>query len=129
MTTDIEVTLSARANTHGDISIQSYVSQQLKDIARASLNWQALEPYKKEVVEMILHKVSRLLTGNHAEVDHYHDIAGYATLVVNRLREEQKVAALTESLKEPSQIVAQEKQPLKTAHIDVSLLRAEVKDR
>lgn len=38
-----------------------------------------------EALEMIVHKVGRIVNGNPDKVDHWTDIAGYATLVADRL--------------------------------------------
>jgi hypothetical protein len=38
-----------------------------------------------ETLDMIAHKIGRIIAGNAAEPDHWRDIAGYAQLVANRL--------------------------------------------
>lgn len=38
-----------------------------------------------EALEMIVHKISRIVNGNPDKVNHWVDIAGYATLVADRL--------------------------------------------
>ena len=38
---------------------------------------------------MILHKIGRIVAGDEREVDHWQDIAGYATLAVKELEREQ----------------------------------------
>jgi hypothetical protein len=35
---------------------------------------------------MIVHKIGRIVNGNPDKVDHWDDIAGYATLVSDRLK-------------------------------------------
>jgi len=45
-----------------------------------------LAPDQWEALEMIMSKVSRLLTGDSHKVDSWVDIAGYATLVADRLK-------------------------------------------
>jgi hypothetical protein len=40
---------------------------------------------QKEALDMIVHKIARILNGNPNVHDHWHDIAGYATLIANRL--------------------------------------------
>jgi hypothetical protein len=40
---------------------------------------------QRESLEMNQHKVARILAGNPDEPDHWFDIAGYATLVHQRL--------------------------------------------
>jgi hypothetical protein len=39
---------------------------------------------QREALDMILHKIARIVNGNPNETDHWHDIAGYATLVEQR---------------------------------------------
>jgi hypothetical protein len=81
----LQEVLAQRGNSHGHITIQAALSQEFKAAAMASPNWDKLEPYQKECIEMILHKVSRALTGDYKEPDHYKDIAGYSTLVEREL--------------------------------------------
>lgn len=47
--------------------------------------WQDLEPYQKEALKIIVHKISRILNGDANYADSWHDIAGYAQLVENLL--------------------------------------------
>lgn len=77
-------TLAQRGNTHGEFSINAQISQDLKDILRASPGWESLSPDKKEALDMVMHKSARICTGDANEPDHWHDIAGYATLAENR---------------------------------------------
>jgi hypothetical protein len=44
-----------------------------------------LNPSQREALDMIQHKIGRILAGNPNHHDHWHDIAGYATLVANEL--------------------------------------------
>lgn len=39
-----------------------------------------------EAIDMIVHKLGRIVNGNPDKVDHWDDIAGYATLVADRLK-------------------------------------------
>ena len=41
---------------------------------------------QQECIDMILHKIARIGTGDPNKVDHWDDIAGYATLVARYLR-------------------------------------------
>ena len=52
---------------------------------RSGPNWDALDADVRESVEMILHKMGRVLYGDPKIKDNFVDIAGYATLVANRL--------------------------------------------
>ena len=40
----------------------------------------------RESLEMLAHKVARILNGNPDYVDSWHDVSGYATLVEKRLK-------------------------------------------
>lgn len=81
-------TIAERAGTHGDFSAVAQTAQALlgalKDahIPKASLNvWPQLTPVQREALQTICTKLSRIMHGNPNERDHWHDIAGYATLV------------------------------------------------
>ena len=39
-----------------------------------------------EALEMIVHKMARIVNGNPGKVDHWVDIAGYAKLIADRLQ-------------------------------------------
>lgn len=87
--TDVNTTLNSRQATHGDFQDNGIVMQNLKEVMRAfGTNWKKdkLTCYQREALEMIQHKIGRILSGNPNEPDHWHDIAGYATLVENILR-------------------------------------------
>jgi hypothetical protein len=47
--------------------------------------WQRLACDQREAFEMNAHKVGRILNGDPNWPDSWHDIAGYAQLVANRL--------------------------------------------
>jgi hypothetical protein len=47
--------------------------------------WDRLNDVQREAVEMILHKVGRIISGDPNVHDHWDDIAGYAKLVSERI--------------------------------------------
>jgi len=80
-------TLQARDGTHGNYKLQCEVTYKLKDV----IDWgnrKDLKPYQLEALDMICLKIGRILIGNDREPDHWHDIAGYATLVEKILEKE-----------------------------------------
>lgn len=82
---DTNKILAERGKTHGDFSNQAECTQDLK---KAFYNWaqhNKLTPYMKEAADMILHKLARAATGDPFMQDHWDDIAGYATLVSDRV--------------------------------------------
>lgn len=86
MTQDVNTTLNERAKTHGSFIDNGRIIQMLRyDMRHEGKNWDELTAYQKEALEMIQHKIGRILSGNPNEPDHWRDIAGYATLVENIL--------------------------------------------
>jgi UDP-N-acetylmuramoylalanine-D-glutamate ligase len=76
-------TLKDRQKTHGNFATHAEISQQLKAVI-----WSyevELSDMQNEALEMICHKIARILNGNADHKDHWHDIAGYAMLVEQSL--------------------------------------------
>ncbi len=82
---DLQTTLEQRSKTHGEYSIQAGVAQRLKADMADSPNWEGLSSVQRESLEMIAHKIARILVGDPNHGDSWHDIAGYAKLVEDRL--------------------------------------------
>lgn len=80
-----EALLAERGKQHGDFSDHARISQGLKEVMYVSKNWKVLSPIAKEALEMNMHKVARILSGDPYLNDHWDDIAGYVKLVSNRL--------------------------------------------
>ena len=83
--TSIGEILKAREKTHGDFEVVSYLSQTLKDFMRGTPNWTMLDMDQKECLDMVAHKIARILCGDPTVADHFLDGAGYFSLVANRL--------------------------------------------
>lgn len=86
----IEATLNERNKTHGDYKEQAKVSQFLKQFLRCCPQWHRMSMAQKESAELICMKLARIANGNPDEPDHWHDIAGYAQLIVRELENEQR---------------------------------------
>ena len=80
--------LNERGITHGDFSENSLVSQVLKDAVRAYGKWNKLSLEKKEAIDMICHKIGRIMCGDPNFRDHWDDIAGYAKLASDRCKDD-----------------------------------------
>ena len=76
--------LEERGTRYGEFEDQARLSQALKDIMRHG-GWDRLGDDQKEALEMMAIKVARILNGDPDHIDSWHDIAGYALLVVDRL--------------------------------------------
>lgn len=84
----IEELLEEREKTHGSFATHAFYTQKLKDVMGLHLIF--LSRTQKEALEMIVHKIGRILAGNPNHIDHWDDIAGYATLVTMELRKKEK---------------------------------------
>lgn len=78
--TDVQSTLAERGKTHGNFTDHAVVCQSLKRVMQASPNWATLTDVNKEALEMIVHKIARVLCGDPTHGDNFHDIAGYSVL-------------------------------------------------
>jgi hypothetical protein len=83
--TPVSELLADRGATHGDFRSSSVTMQQFKRAARRSPNWENMSDMQREALDMILHKIGRVLHGDPRHKDHWDDIAGYATLVAQEL--------------------------------------------
>lgn len=89
-------TLAARSKTHGDFETNSKVAQYLKLSMHTQDEWNRLEYWQREALDMIAHKMARIIAGNSLEPDHWHDIAGYASLAESIIR--RRIAAASNNV-------------------------------
>ena len=84
---EVDATLDARALDYGKFIEGAEVMQMLKRVVQAALNNRdkVLAHDQAEAMDMIIHKIGRIVNGNPDVVDHWLDIAGYAKLVADRL--------------------------------------------
>lgn len=87
MASTVESTLIERGSRYGDFRDHARIAQTLKQYIRTELNIlnQQLAPDQAESIEMICHKLARIINGDPNYHDSWLDIAGYATLVADRL--------------------------------------------
>jgi hypothetical protein len=86
--TDVPTILKERAKSHGEYTDHARVTQELKHIIHNEKNWKSLTDTQKETLEIIAHKIARILVGNPNHKDHWDDIAGYAVLTADRIPQE-----------------------------------------
>jgi hypothetical protein len=85
--TSTDVILEQRGNRYGKFSGQAEISQRLKGVVREfeAKRGCDLAPDQREALEMVMHKVARIINGDPNYHDSWADIAGYAKLVADRL--------------------------------------------
>ena len=89
----IEQILAEREGKYGSFRDHAKISQELKraifrhmdKVSKVELNF-----YQSEAIEMICHKIARIVNGDPDYADSWVDIAGYATLVAERLNNASK---------------------------------------
>lgn len=90
---DINEVLEERGKRYGDYVEHAAVSQGIKELLYNALKYNknvdldTLDDDIKETLEMIAHKLGRIVNGDPYYADSYIDIAGYAKLVGDRLND------------------------------------------
>lgn len=81
----VRAILDERGKRYGAFEDHAAVTQRLKHAMHSHSNWGALWPHQKEALEMIVHKIGRVLNGDPDYLDSWQDIVGYAQLEVDIL--------------------------------------------
>lgn len=74
-----------RAKRYGKFKDGAEIMRDLKHVMHEVDGWNNLSPSQKEALDMIQHKIGRILNGDPNYDDNWKDVAGYATLIVNEL--------------------------------------------
>jgi hypothetical protein len=84
---DIDTTLAARGAVYGKFVGHAEVTQGLKRFMATELakRGKVLSDSQWEALEMIAHKIGRIINGDSNYADSWVDIAGYAKLVADEL--------------------------------------------
>lgn len=77
---DLNRILEERRKQHGDFRDNAAIIQSFKRIAHNSPGWCRMSDTQREGVEMIMHKLGRILAGDPNHHDHWLDIGGYARI-------------------------------------------------
>jgi len=87
MSTDITATLEERGSRYGKFTGHAEITMALKRMisSHAAARGCVLADDQQEALDMICHKVGRIINGDPNYADSWIDIAGYAQLVADRL--------------------------------------------
>lgn len=90
MTNQVDATLKERGNRYGTFAGHSAITHQLfhTALSHAGAHNVELNHVQQEALHMICHKIGRIVNGDPNYDDSWHDIAGYAELVVKHLNGE-----------------------------------------
>jgi hypothetical protein len=83
--TNITATLNERGKRYGKFTGHAEITQAIKSVMFNSRSDLVLASDQREALEMIAHKIGRIINGDPDYADSWVDIAGYAQLVADRL--------------------------------------------
>lgn len=86
----INAILEERGSRYGAFITHAIITQRLKAVMADTPNWFVLEDDMKEALEMVAHKIGRILNGDPTYVDNVIDIIGYMQLVLDRMNGEKE---------------------------------------
>lgn len=89
---NIDETLKERGSRYGEFPEHAAITQNIKSAMADSNNWGGLDNDMRECLEMVAHKIGRILNGDPNYIDSWTDIIGYTRLVEKRLIDEQQTA-------------------------------------
>lgn len=77
----IDKTLAERGARYGEFTVHAEITQALKRTMQATPKWPSMRDDQREALEMIQHKIGRILNGDPDYIDSWTDIVGYTRLV------------------------------------------------
>lgn len=82
----LEAMLDKRRSQYGLFANLAAVSQDLKEVLIGQDGWHRLSHDQREAMEMICHKMARIVNGDPNHLDSWEDLSGYATLISEKLK-------------------------------------------
>lgn len=88
----IDTTLEERGSRYGVFTGHAKITQEMKTAMQLAPKWHTLTYDQKEALEMVVHKIGRILNGDPDYIDSWTDIIGYTRLVEKRLLDAEEAA-------------------------------------
>lgn len=82
----IEEVLNQRQSTYGSFTKNAEISQMLKYFMAQGTNYKQMPVPHREALEMIVHKIARIVNGDPNYIDNWVDIIGYSQLVIKEIK-------------------------------------------
>lgn len=83
--TGIDATLAERGARYGEFDEHARITQQIKSALVSGRSWSQCTPSQKECLEMLAHKMGRIVNGDPTYLDSWVDIIGYTRLVEKQM--------------------------------------------
>lgn len=81
----VDSTINERGERYGKFNDGANIMQTLKNVMRETDGWERLTASQREALEMIQHKIGRVLNGDPTYDDNWRDICGYSQLILDEL--------------------------------------------
>lgn len=81
----VNTLIAERGSRYGKFKDGAEIMRDLKRVMHQTDGWSRCTASQKEALDMIQHKIGRILNGDPTYDDSWKDIAGYATLIVEEL--------------------------------------------
>jgi Domain of unknown function (DUF6378) len=82
----IQQILKERGSRYGDFKGHAQITQSIKVAMSRTAKWHELTDSQREALEMVAHKIGRILNGDPDYLDSWVDIGGYVQLVIDQLK-------------------------------------------
>jgi hypothetical protein len=83
---DVNEILEERGSRYGLFITHAEITCALKEVMYHNGGYSKMAPDQREALDMIFHKIGRIINGDPDYADSWIDIAGYAKLVADRLQ-------------------------------------------
>ena len=84
---NINDVLEERGKAYGEFKSHAHITQSIKREMCGSDSWGLCSDVQKEALEMVAHKIGRIVNGDPNYLDSWVDIAGYVQLVINDMQD------------------------------------------
>jgi hypothetical protein len=98
---NVDATLTERGKRYGEFKQHAEITQSIKEPMWRTPGWDRLNASQKEALEMVAHKIGRILNGDPNYADSWHDIAGYVRLVEQELEQEKEPVEVSPTKPQP----------------------------
>ena len=89
----IEAVLEERGSRYGSFQDHAVICQDLQSVLWGTPNWNKLPADVRQSMLTMCDKFARVLNGDPSYDDNWVDIIGYSTLVLNRIRSDERAQA------------------------------------
>jgi hypothetical protein len=85
MTENLDDVLCFQGHKNGDFTDMAHTTQHIKDVLCEGTSYGIMSNAQKEALDMIAHKMARIVNGDPNHLDHWLDIEGYAHITRIRI--------------------------------------------